>query len=236
MKDLAIPYLLHSQISMKRMNSYSLYFLYWNSDLICKVKYPGNRKSFARVSAAIDYFQNAEMWKEVLLDLECRATNAAKYLSPFFLNLLMSSSRNLPEVISHSLGSFLHSKMIQSLAIDGALPKNLGSWLSLQPAIAGDAFSAQGIFNKVPKAYSHHLAKKEIWYSRQDLVLRLFYQRAKDALPIGLTGMHPPSHWTIRDLTEQIKESHGTVSLNPFQGNLFARVSSTIGTRYLKSA
>lgn len=226
-RDLVKPFLRHAGIPLSKLNeNYHLYFLSWNSDIICKTRHSIRDTWHRRLTAIADSLRGSSTWGPYLADVEARAQIAAKYLEPFFIHMVRESNGKSPEVVTHSLGSFLLADMIQRLSTEGRVPKNLGTWLSLQPAVEESAFGENGRFHRVPQAYNHPLARKEIWFSRVDLVLKFLYQKAKRARPLGLTGKNIPQHWILRDLTWKIREAHGGISF-------FSRVSYSLKLRYL---
>lgn len=147
----------------------------------------------------INVAQGLIIWGVLWRELERRAGEVAEFIHPFFKKMLNSqvvSESTKPFVVTHSLGSFVWSKMINDMVKDGSLtrePSNInfsaGEWWTMQSAVLNTAYQPEGEFPYVANVYySDAFFYLLVWYSSMDAVLCGPYTWAKQGLAMGAVG------------------------------------------------
>jgi hypothetical protein len=231
LRDLVCPCLKTvSEVDKVDVERLDILFLMWNSSFVCKrsnARLYSILKAKGATRAALATF---DRWKSFFADVETRGHEAAEYLFPLVAPLF-SNAPGRPLVITHSLGGLVWAETVTKMTSHAVLPKTLGHWWNLQPAIAHDAFHATGIYASLPQLYVDHGTMIELWFSRLDCVLSSVYLAAKRRWAMGVTGV---KHALVRniDLTWSVLEAHGTVSWSRHHEGFWHRISPVVAERF----
>lgn len=224
MRDLVNPMLQH--LGHNRLNNRSIYVFTWNSLIVPRDVSASffNAHPMRRLGLALRELPKSPAY---LADVERRAKNAARSLTPF-ISEWNSENRVGPTVITHSMGSLVWVEAMKRVLDASSMLVRPGIWWSLQPAMPRHSLAAGGDYHMVSKLYTgHESARAMIWYSRMDFILSSLYLFSKPGLALGQWGC-PEKRLPQRDVTDLVREAHGMTHLARLRGDFFRRTGKLL--------
>ncbi|HVI03915.1 MAG TPA: hypothetical protein VM869_34725 [Enhygromyxa sp.] len=151
--------------------------------------------SIASASGAI-------LWGVLWLELERRARELSAFMEPFVTKMLDPTGRTAetrPFVVTHSLGSYAWSDMINIMAEEGGpldeasegARFSIGDWWTMQPAVRANAYLRDREFPLVKDVYAQLNSANysiTLWHSLLDYALTGPYLWANQSLAMGAVG------------------------------------------------
>lgn len=231
-RDLILPFFKGAGLeTAKALELFDVYFISWNSRLMCPDSRPELHRRFSRFGRPLKFTILMREWGGFYRDLEDRAQAAACHILPY-AQKLFAFRDSPPLVVTHSMGAYLWATALKELdTLEVDLPPSLGSWWSLQPALPRNAFQVDGDFNRVAALYTRLGGSHEVWYTRLDLVLALIYPAVKKQRALGQSGCRLGNFGRQFDLTTSARDAHGGVRLFPGDGDFFSRISRFLTSR-----
>ncbi len=225
LRDLVLPFERAARLN-GQADRFEYLFVSWNSLLF---EGPLRQKLEQSASARFALFgMGMLLWPAWLADVERRAEEAARTVAPLVEHLLDDHPLQRPVVITHSLGSWLWSKLISDLQQQGRIHAAPGPWWNMQAAVKRSAWCRGGEFEDIPALWSGPgSSPMTLWYSRFDFILSTLYLIAKPGMAAGQFGA-TNTRFHHRDVTKWAGEAHGQNKILSGPGAYFERVQHLI--------